>query len=104
MRKAKARNGGESEAPLAVAVGGTTSYARVMENGAVKQQVDTVAEPIERSYQNVIHELRDRNAVGVVVAVNGEIIWADIFASTELLEKTGQAGAFLCGRGGCHQN
>jgi hypothetical protein len=31
--------------------------------------------------------LRDRHAVGVVVAVNGEIIWADIFASTSLLAK-----------------
>ena len=31
--------------------------------------------------------MRDKNAVGVVVAVNGEIIWADIFASTNLLEK-----------------
>src|SRR5207245_331633 len=27
------------------------------------------------------------NAVGVVVAMNGQIIWADIFASTNLLEK-----------------
>ncbi len=71
----------------ATAVRGTTSYARVMDNAAVKQQVDAVAEPIQRSYQSLIHELRDKNAVGVVVAVNGEIIWADIFASTNLLEK-----------------
>jgi hypothetical protein len=35
----------------------------------------------------VIKQLRDRNAVGVVVAMNGQIIWADIFASTNLLEK-----------------
>src|SRR5437660_12456337 len=32
-------------------------------------------------------QLRDQNALGVVVAVNGEIIWADIFASTDLLQK-----------------
>ena len=73
--------------PAAAPVRATTSYARVMDNPAVKQQVDAVAEPIQHSYQSVIHELRDRNAVGVVVAVNGEIIWADIFASTSLLEK-----------------
>ncbi len=71
----------------AAAIGGTTSYARVMDNAAVKQQVDAVAEPIQHSYQSLIHELRDKNAVGVVVAVNGEIIWADVFASTSLLEK-----------------
>ncbi len=71
----------------AVNVRSTTSYARVMDNAAVKEQVDAVAEPIQRGYQSLIHELRDKNAVGVVVAVNGEIIWADVFASTNLLEK-----------------
>jgi hypothetical protein len=65
----------------------TSSYARVMENEAVKKQVDAVAKPIEQNYQGLIRQLKDRNAVGVVVAVNGRIIWADIFASTELLEK-----------------
>jgi hypothetical protein len=68
-------------------VSSTTSYARVMENEEVRKQVDAVAKPIERNYQSLIKQLRDRNAVGVVVAVNGRIIWADVFASTELLEK-----------------
>ncbi len=65
----------------------TDSYARLMENQEVKKQVDAVARPIEENYQSLIRQLRDRNAVGVVVAVNGRIIWADIFASTDLLEK-----------------
>jgi hypothetical protein len=65
----------------------TTSYARVMENSEVKRQVDSVAGPIEENYRSLIHQLRDRNAVGVVVAVNGRIIWADFFASTDLLQK-----------------
>lgn len=34
-----------------------------------------------------MRELRERNAVGVVVAVDGRLIWADLFASTSLLEK-----------------
>ena len=34
-----------------------------------------------------MHQLHDRHAVGVVVAVNGRLIWSDVFASTELLEK-----------------
>ena len=42
---------------------------------------------IEQSYLGLMRELRERNAVGVVVAVNGRIIWADMFASTALLEK-----------------
>jgi hypothetical protein len=65
----------------------TTSYAKVNENAEVRKQVDAVAKPIEANYQSLIHQLRDRNAVGVVVAVNGRIIWADVFASTDLLEK-----------------
>ncbi len=58
-----------------------------MENKDVKERVDEVARPIEQNYQSLIKQLRDRKAVGVVVAVNGRIIWSDIFAGTELLEK-----------------
>jgi hypothetical protein len=65
----------------------TSSYARLMENAEIKKQVDAVARPIEQNYQSLIRQLRDRNAAGVVVAVNGRIIWADVFASTALLEK-----------------
>jgi hypothetical protein len=74
-------------APMAQDLRITSSYAVVMENQDVKQKVDEVAKPIERDYQSVIKQLRDRNAVGVVAAVNGRVIWSDVFASTELLEK-----------------
>ena len=75
-------------APTALAdLGQTTSYARVMQNNEVKSKVDSVAQPIEQEYESTIKQLRDRKAIGVVVAVNGEIVWADLFASTNLLEK-----------------
>ncbi|MBZ5510237.1 MAG: hypothetical protein LAN70_03625 [Acidobacteriia bacterium] len=74
-------------APVAAGIAGTTSYARVMDNSEVKRQVDEIAAPVQRDYQGLIRELRARNAVGVVAAVNGRIIWADVFASTHLLEK-----------------
>jgi hypothetical protein len=64
-----------------------SSYAKVNENQEVQKYVESVARPIEQSYQSLIHQLRDRNAVGVVVAVNGRIIWADVFASSDLLSK-----------------
>ncbi len=70
-----------------VALTNTTSYARVMENEEVKRHVDEVAAPMEHDYQSLIRQLKDRNAVGVVVAMNGRVVWADVFASTELLEK-----------------
>ena len=65
----------------------TTSYAKVRNNQAVKQQVDSITEPMQKSFESVIKQLRDQNAVGVVVAVKGKIIWADIFASNSLLSK-----------------
>jgi len=85
----KAKESMAMAAPPAAAgaLAGTSSYARVMDNEAVKSRVDAVAAPIEQSYLGLMRELRDRNAVGVVVAVNGQLIWADLFASTSLLEK-----------------
>ena len=87
VRKQQAAVSTEVAPAVATQVAGTSSYARVMENQEVKKQVDAVAQPIEQNYQSLIRQLRDRNAVGVVVAVNGRIIWADVFASTDLLEK-----------------
>lgn len=80
--------GGAAEAPAARReIESTSSYAKLMDNKEVQKRVDTVAAPIQRSYESEIRELRNRNAVGVVVAVNGRLIWADLFASTSLLEK-----------------
>ena len=76
--------GGAAAVP---SINGTSSYARVMENKDVQTRIERVAEPMERDYQSVIHQLRDKNAVGVVVAVNGDVVWADLFASTQLLQK-----------------
>ena len=87
VRNAQTLAASRVPAPAASEVARTSSYAGVMQNEEVKHQVDSIAEPIQRNYQSLIQQLRERNAVGVVVAVNGEIIWADIFASTALLEK-----------------
>lgn len=65
----------------------TTSYAKARELGVVKQQVDSIVEPMQKSYESVIKQLRNQNAVGVVVAVKGHIVWADMFASSALLAK-----------------
>jgi len=78
---------GAAQVASADEIRSTSSYARVMENKDVKQKVDEIAAPIQHNYESLIKQLRDRKAVGVVVAVNGRIIWVDLFASTELLEK-----------------
>jgi hypothetical protein len=74
-------------AAAAPVIAGTSSYAGVIENKEVRDKLDSVAAPMQQEYQSVIRQLRDKNAVGVVVAVNGEVIWADVFASSNLLEK-----------------
>ena len=73
--------------PAAVALTDSSSYAKTMQNGAVAGRVDLLAAPVARSWERTLGELRARKAVGAVVAVNGEIVWADIFASPGLLEK-----------------
>lgn len=78
---------GATAPAVATEMAQVSSYAKVNENQEVKKRVDAIAKPIEQNYQSVIRQLHERNAVGVVVAVNGRIIWADIFASTDLLEK-----------------
>jgi hypothetical protein len=65
----------------------TTSYAKMMENPAISQKVDEAAAPVMKAREEVLAKLRDEHAVGVVVAVRGEIVWADLFASTDLLAR-----------------
>jgi hypothetical protein len=74
-------------APAQAQVEASSSYAAVIANEEVQHKLEAVAGPMQEEYQSVIRQLRDKNAVGVVVAVNGEVIWADIFGSTKLLEK-----------------
>jgi len=40
-----------------------------------------------KSREQVIAQLREEHAIGVVVAVRGEIVWADLFADTDLLSR-----------------
>ena len=81
---ASARGGMASAAPAAApAIHGMTSYAKVMENPEVEKRVGSVA----ADYDGLFRELRKVGAKGVVVAINGRITWADVFGSTDLLEK-----------------
>jgi hypothetical protein len=81
---------GVSNADAATAVrqlDGTSSYAAARANGVVQKQMESITEPMQKSYESLIHQLRNQNAVGVVVAVKGRIVWADLFASGSLLGK-----------------
>ncbi|MGC1462211.1 MAG: DUF6569 family protein [Terracidiphilus sp.] len=66
---------------------GTTSYAKVMESNAVSEKVDEAAAPVMKSRDQILAKLREERAIGVIVAVRGEIVWADLFADPELLSR-----------------
>ncbi len=63
----------------------TSSYAKVFASPPVQAKLAEYGG--NASEQAILGELRSKGAVGVVVAVNGHVEWADVFASTELLAK-----------------
>ncbi len=65
----------------------SSSYANAMQSNSVQGEIDKIAKPLQQSYDSLIQKLRAEHAVGAVVAVNGEIVWADVFASSELLNR-----------------
>jgi hypothetical protein len=74
-------------APQAFAMKSSSSYAAALQNGAVSARLNDIAIPIEQSYEKLLPQLRAQNAVGVVAAVNGQILWADVFANQSLFGK-----------------
>src|SRR5215472_5369145 len=68
-------------------LGNTSSYAAARANNVVQKQMESITEPMQKSYESLIKQLRNQNAVGVVIAVRGRIVWADLFASGPLLSK-----------------
>lgn len=65
----------------------STSYAKAMQDSSVSAKVDEAAAPVMKSREQVLTRLRQEQAIGVVVAVRGELVWADLFADTELLSR-----------------
>lgn len=59
----------------------TTSYAATMASPQVQATIDSAA----GNYNSILQELRKTGAKGVVVAINGNIVWVDLFASNDLL-------------------
>jgi hypothetical protein len=66
-------------------IAGTSSYAKVFASPPVQARLEEYGG--HASEQAILSELRSNGAVGVVVAVNGNAEWADVFASTDLLAK-----------------
>jgi hypothetical protein len=58
-----------------------------MQDSNVSAKVDEAVAPVMKSREQVLAQLRQQHAIGVVVAVRGEIVWADIFAESDLLAR-----------------
>jgi hypothetical protein len=56
-----------------------------VQSQAVAAKVDEEAASVVKSREEALETLRQEHAVGVVVAVRGEVIWADIFSDPGLL-------------------
>jgi len=66
----------------------TASYVDVLNSSEAKRASDEQVRSIEGQYEQEIRkQLQGRNAVGVVVALNGRLVWADVFSSPELFQK-----------------
>lgn len=64
------------------------SYAVIAEAAPLRRKIADVSASLQQEYERALRErLREKNVIGVVVAVNGEVIWADLFAEPALFEK-----------------
>ena len=76
----------ESAPEAARTIASSSSYAAAIQSLPVQQKIDEMADPLTQSLD---HSLRESHtgAVGVGVAISGELIWVDAFASPELFKK-----------------
>ncbi|MFB3920822.1 MAG: ARPP-1 family domain-containing protein [Terriglobia bacterium] len=66
----------------------TQDYNQVLENPEVKRRIETTAQSIQADYERELREqIRGRSAVGVIVAINGEIVWTDVFPTPDLFRR-----------------
>ncbi len=85
VRSSNAKAEAQLSGAGAASVHGTSSYAGVFASPPVQKIIGDYGGT--QSEQVILKELRDQGAVGVVVAVDGRVLWADVFANTDLLAK-----------------
>ena len=74
--------------PAAPELRSSSSYAQVERSGSLKAKIDQASSDLQRDYERALAgALRGKNVVGVVVAINGEVVWADLFSDSALFER-----------------
>lgn len=75
-------------AAAADAAAPTLDYAEVLSSPRARRDWGEIAASIESDYERELREqLRGQDAVGVVVAIDGEMVWSDVFSSADLFRK-----------------
>jgi hypothetical protein len=73
---------------VAGAASPTTSYLDAVNSPKAKRDFDEATASIQTDYERELRDqIRDRGAVGVVVSINGELVWSDVFSSPDLFRK-----------------
>jgi hypothetical protein len=66
----------------------TQSYLDALESPKAKRELEQTAGSFQADYERELRgKLQGRDAVGVVVAINGELVWSDVFPSSNLFHK-----------------
>jgi hypothetical protein len=69
----------------------TQDYAHVLASPKARAQVDEAAQAFQEEYERELRESAigggGRGAVGVIVAINGELVWSDVFPTVELFRR-----------------
>jgi hypothetical protein len=83
-----AAEGGRPAAEVESELGRSSSYAQMEASPTIKRQIDDASAGLQRDYEQALRgALQGRNVVGVVVAINGEVVWADLFADSSLFQR-----------------
>ncbi len=70
------------------ALSASSSYAQLENSEVFRQRIDQASSSLQREYERALRgALKGKNVVGVVVAINGEVVWADLFADPALFER-----------------
>ncbi len=66
----------------------SSSYAQMEASPTIKRRIDDASTGLQRDYEQALRgALQGRNVVGVVVAINGEVVWTDLFADSSLFQR-----------------
>lgn len=72
----------------AATLGASTSYAQLERSPALRRKIDQASATLQREYERALRgALRGKKVAGVLVAINGELVWADLFADANLFER-----------------